>query len=104
MSKEQVSGSLTLSLGGLADEVAGEVVNRLRGLIQPQVQVFDHHELMRILASGLGLTYEEAGAITRTLAQHGLMVVQIPEGTIQESPQAEPESAAAWFEREVNGR
>ncbi len=106
MSKEQVSGSLTLSLGGLADEVAGEVVTRLASTLRelagpPPLSIVG---TIRFLV-GYGIPHEQAQGIANALAGEGraLAIVPFPDRSHQVAlpDTSAPESAVAWFEREV---
>lgn len=108
--KEQVSGSLTLSLGGLADQVAGEVVTRLEATLRELAPVpLSIVGTIRLLV-GYGIPHEQAQGIAQALAAEGRAIALVPfpdRPYLQhhdEVPPAAPESAADWFEREVDGR
>lgn len=88
MSKDQVSGSLTLSLGGLADAVADIVAARVEQTFReatapPQLQVYDREALIGVLV-GLGFPFGQAEAIHHNLTAMGLAVIALPEVPAQE--------------------
>lgn len=91
MSKDQVSGSLTLSLSGLADAVADVVAARVEQTFRevnapPQLQVYSRDALIGVL-TGLGLDYATASQLHTDLTSYGLAMIALPEGMTQEVPQ-----------------
>lgn len=78
MSKEQVSGSLTLSLGGLADQVATEVVTRLASTLSELTPVpMSIVGTIRLLV-GYGVPHEQAQGIAQALAAEGRAIALVP--------------------------
>lgn len=103
MSKDQVSGSLTLSLSGLADAVAERVAEEVRAAVQPQRPEFLSDQEAADVLSGhgaLALNDTEAMSLAASLRRGGYGLVQILGDPVVTTP---IESPVAWFEREVAG-
>lgn len=113
MSKDQVSGSVTLSLGGLADGLADRLAPMFKGLAADIAKVstpplYKHAGIVGVL-TGYGVPYDLADHVAREMAASGKAMINVePDGdvsyqqaTSNATPGTQPESAVAWFEREV---
>lgn len=107
MSKDQVSGSLTLSLSGLADAVAERVTETLRAEMHPQVPIFQREAVIGVL-TGLGVPYDLAAHVAEELPRYQMAIVSTaPPEEVTAVPrllapeEVDQESAVAWFKKEV---
>lgn len=103
MSKDQVSGSLTLSLSGLADAVAERVSKEIRAAVNPEIKVYDRDQVISLL-TGFGLEYVVAAQIYGALVEYRLAVIALPDGMHHEpEPPVTPDTGSAeeWFRKEV---
>lgn len=106
MSKDQVSGSLTLSLSGLADAVAERVTEALRAETTRQDHLSLDESVRLLVGQVVPVAYgEQVGkSIATRLWDLGYRITG-PETTavprLLDPEEVDQESAVAWFKKEV---